>query len=88
MKARCQTLVANVSKVGENSACHVLICFRISFQDGCRYEAELQAWEKLEAAATAPILEEPLSNSENSLPEQDPQGEMLKQLRIEVRRLS
>ncbi|KAG0592512.1 hypothetical protein KC19_1G258500 [Ceratodon purpureus] len=48
------------------------------------YEAELKAWEKLEAAATAPVLEELPSNSENSVPEEDPQTDMLKELKIEV----
>lgn len=48
------------------------------------YEAELEAWEKLEAAAPASVLEEPPSSSDKLLPEEDPQAEMLKELKIEV----
>lgn len=47
------------------------------------YEAELKAWEKLEAAA-ATVLEPPPSNSEKAFPAQDPQAEMLTELQIEV----
>ncbi|XP_024370085.1 uncharacterized protein [Physcomitrium patens] len=50
------------------------------------YEAELEAWKKLEAAAVPLVFEEPLSNSDTPLssPEQDPHAEFLKELKIEV----
>lgn len=51
----------------------------------CSYEAELEAWEKLEAAATPLVLDEPRLNSDTSPPEHDPQEEYLKKLKIEVR---
>lgn len=51
----------------------------------CSYEAELEAWEKLEAAATPPVLDEPPSNSGTSPPEYDPQEDYLRELKIEVR---
>lgn len=51
----------------------------------CSYEAELEAWEKLEAAATPPLLDEPPSNSGTSPAEHDPREEYLRELKIEVR---
>lgn len=48
------------------------------------YEAELEAWEKLDAATTQPVLDKPSSNSGPSPPEHDPQEEYLRELKIEV----
>jgi len=70
---------------------HVEIMLDIcsDFERGCccSYEAELEAWEKLEAAATPPVLDKPPSNSGPSPPEHDPQEEYLRELKIEVRHL-
>jgi len=51
----------------------------------CSYEAELEAWEKLQAATTPPVPDDPPSNSGSSPPEHDPQEEYLRELKLEVR---
>lgn len=48
----------------------------------CSYENELEAWERLEAAATSPMLVEPPSNSVTLYA--DYQEEYLRELKIEV----
>ncbi|XP_024382752.1 uncharacterized protein [Physcomitrium patens] len=48
------------------------------------YEAELEAWKKLEEAAAPPVPDEPSSEKSPSSPEHDLHAEFLKELKIEV----